>query len=189
MSRPGVQSILPNTTVNDTAAIPSVTVNNSGLSPTYSSNLDVQMEFYTRPAGTLTLGWFRKRITNYIINDVTMIEPGNDNGFEGQFEGYKILQSVNAGTAIAQGWEFAYQQQFRFLPGLLKTLRLSANFSVTNSHGDFGTTGAYRGNGEIAGFIPRTGNLAVSWDYKKFGVSMSYNYNSPLLNHFFYHSS
>ena len=124
MSRPGVQSILPNTTVNDTAAIPSVTVNNSGLSPTYSSNLDVQMEFYTRPAGTLTLGWFRKRITNYIINDVTMIEPGNDNGFEGQYAGYVLNTQENGGRGEFEGFEASLRQglrsQLTFLPEPLR---------------------------------------------------------------------
>jgi hypothetical protein len=38
--------------------------------------------------------------------------------------------------------------------------------------------GAYRGNGQVAGFIPRTGNVGLSWDYKKFGISTNYNYTS-----------
>ena len=85
---------------------------------------------------------------------------------------------MNIGTAIAQGWEFAYQQQFRFLPGLLRTLRFNANYTVINAHGDFGTQGQYLKNSQVNGFIPRTGNASFSWDYKKFGVSMSYNYTS-----------
>ena len=55
MSRPGVQTILPNTTVNDTAAQPSVTVTNGGILPSYSRNLDFGFEFYTHPAGKLEL--------------------------------------------------------------------------------------------------------------------------------------
>ncbi len=124
MSRPGVQSILPNTTVNDTATIPSVTVNNTGLLPTYSSNLDVQLEFYTRPAGTFSLGWFRKRITNYIINEVTTIEPGDDNGFEGQYAGYVLNTQDNGGRGDFEGFEASLRQGLRphltFLPETLR---------------------------------------------------------------------
>ena len=87
MSRPGIQTILPNTTVNDTATIPNVTINNTGLLPTYSQNIDAQIEYFTAAAGTLSAGWFRKKITNYIINEVTQIQPGDDNGFDGLYAG------------------------------------------------------------------------------------------------------
>jgi outer membrane receptor protein involved in Fe transport len=78
----------------------------------------------------------------------------------------------------------AYQQQFRFLPGLLRTLRVNANFTLINAHGDFGGT-TYLSNGQINGFIPRTGNLSVSWDYRKFGFSVSYNYTSQSIRNAF----
>ncbi len=110
MSRPGVQSILPNTTVNDLAVIPNVTVNNTGLSPTYSRNIDLQFELYTRPAGTVTLGVFKKTITNYIINDITNIEAGNDNGFDGQYAGYELRTQENGGKGQFEGMEVSVRQ-------------------------------------------------------------------------------
>ena len=176
--RPSLANALPTFSFSDTNQ--TVSLGNPALLPQKAKNWDASVEYYFEPSGSFSVGWFHKSIRDYIVGarETGVVDAGADNGFEGLYEGYKILQSVNAGTAVAQGFEFSYQQQFRFLPGLLKTLRLSANFSVTNSHGDFGTVGAYRGNGEIAGFIPRTGNLAVSWDYKKFGASMSYNYTS-----------
>src|SRR5205085_1589484 len=63
MSRPGVQTILPNTTVNDTAAIPNVSVNNTALKPTYSRNIDLEVELYTKSAGVITAGYFKKTVT------------------------------------------------------------------------------------------------------------------------------
>lgn len=124
MSRPGVQSILPNTTVNDTAAIPSVTVNNTGLMPTYARNFDLQFELYTRPAGTITVGWFRKKVSNYIINEVTTIEPGEDNGFEGQYAGYVLNTQDNGGRGDFEGVEVSLRQSLRphlkFAPDLLR---------------------------------------------------------------------
>jgi TonB-dependent receptor len=176
--RPSLANALPTFSFSDTNQ--TVSLGNPALLPQKAKNWDASVEYYFEPSGSISVGWFHKSIRDYIVGarETGVVETGADNGFEGLYEGYKILQSVNAGTAVAQGFEFSYQQQFRFLPGLLKTLRLSANLSITNAHGDFGTVGAYRGNGEIAGFIPRTGNVALSWDYKKFGVSMSYNYTS-----------
>ena len=124
MSRPGVQTILPNTTVNDTAAIPNVTVNNSGLLPTYSRNLDLQFELYTRPAGTLTVGWFKKKITNYIINATEVIGAGADNGFDGQYVGYELRTQDNGGTGHFEGLEISLRQglqpYLKFVPEMLR---------------------------------------------------------------------
>lgn len=124
MSRPGVQTILPNTTVNDTAAIPSVTVNNTGLLPTYSRNLDLQLELYTRPAGTVTLGWFKKTVTNYIITSQDTIQPGDDNGFEGQYAGYILNTQDNGGRGDFEGFELSVRQglqpYLKFLPELAR---------------------------------------------------------------------
>ncbi len=133
MSRPGVQTILPNTTVNDLAAIPNVTVNNTGLLPTYSRNLDLQLELYTRPAGTVTVGWFRKTITNYIINDTSLIEAGADNGFDGQFVGYELRTQENGGKGQFEGLEVSLRQglqpYLKFLPEMVRGIEVFAGYN------------------------------------------------------------
>ena len=73
---------------------------------------------------------------------------------------------------------FSYLQHFRFLPGLLRGLTLNANYSIIDTHGDYGTPGAYLGTNEIVGFIPRTANLSVSWNYLRFGARVLYNYTA-----------
>ncbi len=175
--RPSLANALPSFSFNDTNQ--TVNIGNPALLPQKAKNWDFSMEFYFEPAGSFSVGWFHKTINDFILTnrETGVVGTGADNGFDGLYEGYKIFQSLNAGTAIAQGWEFAYQQQFRFLPGLLRTLRFNANFTVINAHGDFGGT-SYLKNAQVNGFIPRTGNASFSWDYKKFGVSMSYNYTS-----------
>jgi outer membrane receptor protein involved in Fe transport len=50
--------------------------------------------------------------------------------------------------------------------------------SQITAHGDYGIVGAYLKDKEVNGFIPRTGNVSLAWDYKKFGASISYNYTS-----------
>ena len=126
------------------------------------------------------MGWFHKRIDDYIVSgkEIGIVGTGTGNGFEGQYEGYSILANSNAGTAFTQGVEFSYQQQFRFLPGLLKGLRFNGNLTQITAHGDYGIAGAYLKDKYVAGFIPRTANASLSWDYKKFGASISYNYTA-----------
>ena len=60
-----------------------------------------------------------------------------------KFQGnWTLYTSANAGTAYVQGWEFSYQQQFTFLPGLLKGLSGSLNYTIIDTHGNFGTGSA-----------------------------------------------
>lgn len=124
MSRPGVQTILPNTTVNDTATIPSVSVNNTGLLPTYARNIDLQFEYFTQSAGKLEFGWFRKTITNYIITSTDTIEPGDDNGFDGQYAGYLLNTQDNGGKGQFEGFELSGRQSLRpYLKALPELIR------------------------------------------------------------------
>ncbi|MBI5767033.1 MAG: TonB-dependent receptor [Verrucomicrobia bacterium] len=124
MSRPGVQTILPNTTVNDTAAIPSVTVNNTGLLPTYSRNLDLQLEYFPSGANKIEIGWFRKTVTNYIVNSTEVIQPGTDNGFDGQYAGYNLVTQDNGGKGQFEGVEVSVRQSLqpylKFAPEYLR---------------------------------------------------------------------
>lgn len=133
MSRPGIQTILPNTTVNDTATIPTVTVNNTALNPTYSNNYDFQLEYYTKPSGSITVGWFRKEIDNYVINETSTIEAGPDNGFDGQYAGYRLSTQDNGGAGLFEGVEVAVRQQLKpylgKLPELFQGWEVFANYT------------------------------------------------------------
>ena len=76
---------------------------------------------------------------------------------------------------MVQGWEFTYQQQFTFLPGLLKGLSASANYAILQTSGDFGGT-VSRSTNEVPGFMPRTGNLGLAWRWRNFSARYSVNY-------------
>lgn len=157
-----------------------LTFGNPALKPTRAKNWDFSAEYYFEPSSSFTVGWFYKRLDDYIVSgrEIGTVDLGVDNGFEGQYEGFTILANANAGTAFTQGLEFSYQQQFRFLPGLLRTLRFNANLTQITAHGDYGVAGAYFRNKYVNGFIPRTMNASLSWDYKKFSTSISYNYTA-----------
>ncbi|MEY2877677.1 MAG: hypothetical protein RLZZ15_57, partial [Verrucomicrobiota bacterium] len=114
MSRPGVQSILPSTTVNDTANPRTVSVNNAGLSPTYSRNIDLQLEFYPGGSNKIELGWFRKSVTNYIINERVPIVGGSaDDAFANAYGDYDLITQDNGGKGRFEGFEFGVRQNLK----------------------------------------------------------------------------
>ncbi len=189
--RAGLNEFLPAETPDE--ANQRVTINNPGLKPQTASNWDAMIEYYFEPVGSFTVGWFHKTIQDFILRgqEVGIIGSGVDNGFNGEYAGWSERTSVNAGTAVAQGWELAYQQQFTFLPGWLKGLAASANYTRLVTHGLYGGT-TYLTSRELPNFIPYTANASLSWRYRKFSTRLlynftgehitSYNATSPALN-------
>jgi TonB-dependent receptor len=175
--RPAPSNLLPGETIDETNQ--RVTVNNPALKPQTAKNWDATVEYYFEPVGSLTFGWFHKEIRDYIITgqDVGTIREGNDNGFNGDYSGWTERTSINGGTAVAQGWEFSYQQQYTFLPGLLKGLAGSFNYTWIDTHGKREGT-RYLTRREVAGFIPYAANASLTWRYRKFNARVLYNYSS-----------
>ena len=178
--RPPINSALPNETVSE--ANSTLTINNPALLPQTATNWDATLEYYFEPVGNLSVGWFHKQIKDYIVTGTNAgtIGTGADNGYNGEYPGFTRLTSANAGTAFVQGWEFIYQQQFTFLPGLLKGLGASANYSLIETHGDFGGA-VSRSTGQVPGFIPRTGNVNLSWRYGRFSSRVLYNFHGDYI--------
>ena len=172
---------MPGETPNETNANfggrSTLTINNPSLLPQTAKNWDATLEYYFEPVGNFTAGWFHKEIRDYIVSGIEsgLIATGTDNGFNGEYPGWTTLTTANAGTAIVQGWEFSYQQQFTFLPGVLKGLSGTVNYTVLDTHGDFGGTGR-RETGQVPGFVPRTANVSLSWRYRAFSTRLLVNY-------------
>ena len=162
-----------------------ITINNPALRPQYAREWDAALEYYFEPIGQFSITWFRKDIRDYIVNNIDggIVQPGTDNGYNGDYAGYQVLRTDNAGSAVCNGWEISYQQQFAFLPGILRTLGASANFTYLRTHGVFGGT-SYLGTYQVVGFIPQTGNLNVSWRYRALGVRVRTNYHGRYINAF-----
>ena len=175
--RPPLSSALPNETINENNQ--TLTINNPALLPQTASNWDATLDYYFEPVGNFSAGWFRKTIKDYIVGGVIFgtVPTGTDNGYNGEYGGFTLLRATNAGTAIVQGWEFSYQQQFTFLPGLLKGLSAMANYTILDTHGNFGGA-VNRTTGQVVGFVPRTGNASVSWRHRGFSARVLVNYAS-----------
>ena len=172
--RPGMASLAPSATVNDTAQ--TVTASNPGIGPQFSKNVDLSLEYYFKPAGLVSLGYFSKDIADYIVTtQIGTIGDGANNGFGGLYSGYTLSSTLNAGKAEVEGWEFNFIQQLTFLPGVLRGLQVSANYTKLKAKGNFGGL-TNLGTNEVAGFIPETANVTLTFNYKKFGSRLTFGH-------------
>jgi iron complex outermembrane recepter protein len=181
--RPDISNMRPGETIDETNR--RLTVSNPGIKPQTAENWDATLEYYFEPVGSLTVGWFHKSIKDFIVTnqEVGIIPGGLDNGYDGEYEGFIERTSLNSGTAIAQGWEFAYQQQLTFLPGKLRGLSASFNYSMIDTHGLRGGN-RYLNSREVAGFIPHAANASLRWSYRGLSARVLYNFTGEYISTF-----
>jgi TonB-dependent receptor len=159
IGRPSFDSIIPLDTINETAQ--TINSRNTGLRPQYSDNYDATVEYYFEPVGMVSASVFQKDISDFQFTDNSqVVQAGPDNGFGGQYEGYRITTMRNGGSARYRGLELAYQQQFTFLPGFWRGFGLYLNYTRLTTRGDYGGQSATT---QVAGFVPKTGNAAITY--------------------------
>ena len=173
--RPPFSNLVPNETPNDAAR--TITANNPALQPQFAKNWDATVEYYLKPMGLFSVGWFHKKIADYIVTgfNAGTVGTGADNGYNGEYAGYDVLTSANAGTAFVQGLEFSYRHQLTFLPHPFNGLALNANYTLLRTHGDYGGT-VYRSTRDIVGFIPKTANVDLTYKYRAFSSRVLISY-------------
>jgi len=107
-----------------------VTVGNPALKPTHANDYDLLFEHYLKSVGIIEGGWFYKDLSDPIFQIQTTPTTG-------PFTGFQQRQPINGRNAHITGVEFAWQQHFTFLPGLLRGVGVSANYSYTTSQAKF----------------------------------------------------
>ena len=178
-SRPSLSNLYPTTTVaydaSGTDGI--VTQNDPGLKPQYSKNYDVSLEYYFEPAGVLSVGYFRKDLTDFLAREIRVIGSGSDNGFGGLYSGFDLSTTSNQGKAKIRGVEFNYMQQLSMLPRPFDRLQLFANLTDLKTEGSYAS-----GAEELAKFVPRTSNVGLSYQWRAFQVRVAQRYTSAFLD-------
>jgi len=178
IARPNFRNIIPRISLNDTTLV--VTANNPALKPQMSDNFDVTLEYYFEPIGLFSVGAFLKEIDDFQFTTETVIGTGSDNGFEGQFVGYRLSTQHNGGAARVRGIEANYRQQFNFLPvRWLKGFGAYANFTYLETQGTYDS-----GIAQLAGFIPKTGNVGLTYSAYGLTARVQGNYRGSYLNSF-----
>ncbi len=202
VARPDPYQLVPYVSEDSTAATASsaatVTIGNPSLRPEHANNYDVLYEDYLRPLGLVQAGFFFKQLN---APQVATTIPGGLNlanfppGYFpvsiqnalSQYPTDAITQVTNGQNAYIYGLELSFQQHFSYLPGPLRGLGISANYSYTASRekglplrADHPTT---------IDQAPNTWKLSPTYDTKRVSVRVglaydqaslfTYNYISP----------
>ena len=182
IGRPSFGNLVPSFSVNTNTEV--VTVSNPALEPQTSENWDASIEYYFEPVGLLSANVFRKTMSGFIVDGlVGTIGSGINNGFGGDYADYDLRTSFNGGDATIDGFEFAYQQRFEFLPKPFNGLSIFANYTWLDTEGDYGeinTTPA--STSDVVNFVPEAINIGLSYSYLKFGARVTWNRTGRYLN-------
>ena len=180
-ARASFSDIYPNTTVsyNETTGLGTVQSATPELKPAYSENYDFSAEYYYEPAGVVSASYFYKDISDFIARETSVIGSGSDNGFGGDYSGFDLNATTNAGSAKVEGYELNFMHQFTWLPKPFNTLALHANYTKIKTKGSYAS-----GAEELIRFVPQTANIGVSGRYGKFEARVSYNFKDGYLQSF-----
>lgn len=180
IGRPSFADIIPSLTVNEIAETVSGT--NPGLKPHHAENIDVSLEYYFEPVGVFSVGYFHKKLTDFIFSDTHTISTGADNGFEGEYAGYTLTSTANGGFGTVKGYEINYSQQLSKLPGLISRFGVYANYTRNKTEGNYDSGGTtVQSTNEIVGFIPETGNVGISYLHRRLDLRVQWNYRGRYL--------
>ena len=198
VARPDPYQLVPYVEEDSTASPIAVTIGNPSLRPEHANNYDLLYEDYLQPLGLVQAGFFFKQIN---APQVAVTLPGGLSLSDfpagyfpasvqtvlAQYPGDAITQFTNGQNAYIYGLELSFQQHFSYLPGVLKGLGVSANYSYTASRekglplrADHPTT---------IDQAPNTWKISPTYDTKRFSARVglaydqaslfSYNYVSP----------
>jgi TonB-dependent receptor len=146
---PTITSIsIPNT--GDTVGA-TLTIGNPKLRPFYSTNFDASVEWYFAPGGLLSVAAFNKNIESFpqtILFSAplsTFLDAESLAALRAQFTNLNQLDYIDndyeatarqyrdAPGGYLRGLEISYQQDFTFLPGLLKNFGAILNYTYIKS--------------------------------------------------------
>ncbi len=184
IGRPNVGSLIPRTTVDyDNSTISS---SNPSLKPQTAKNYDLSAEYYFEPAGTISVGVFRKDLRQFIYTASGVPVPaGADNGFNGDYVGFTQTTQFNGGSARVQGLEVNFAQQFTSLPGFWAGFGAFANYTRMTTKGNYGAGNAISLTpnpvGKIAGFNPMMANAGISYIRNRVTLRLSANHRGRFL--------
>jgi TonB-dependent receptor len=160
-----------------------VTLGNPNLRAETGDNIDVLLEHYLNPFGLISVGYFYKNLTDPIVTQSFILNnfqplPTEPPGT------FTATQPINAGSAWINGVELAYLERLTFLPGPLKGLGISANYSYTTSRAS-GLPGR-SDHPRLLRDAPNTWNISPTYDMGRFSVRLGLSYNQANITSYFY---
>jgi len=180
ISRPNPGDLSPFVLDNPTAPQPPrISAGNPNLKPEHAQNFDLLVERYFQGVGLIQGGMFYKYLTGPIF-PVNITRPATDAQFPGQLES----TSINGSQAHVGGVEASWQQQLKFLPGLLNGMGVRANYSYTTSRASFpsSTVPARTDRPALIRQGPGNWNFDATYDKKGISARMGLSHNDAYID-------
>lgn len=165
-SRPNISELVPKQDVSQD--LERVTIGNPDLKPAYAHNLDLLFEQYLSNVGIISGGVFYKHIDKF-----QYLSEGTLHDANSQYNGWKVIQSKNGDAAKVYGAEITLNTSLAFLPGFLKNLMFTSNYTFIHSKA---VTDQERGSLRLPGQAKHTANFALAYSTKRFTVQAAMNY-------------
>jgi TonB-dependent receptor len=195
IARPDPYQLVPYATEDSTASPVALTIGNPSLRPTTANNYDLLYEKFLHPLGMFQAGFFFKQIA---APEVTITIPGGINPADlppgalppslvpvvEQYPGDAITLDINGENAYVYGFETAYQQHWSNLPGVLKGLGMSANFTYTASQ-EKGLP-LRTDHPALQRQTPYSWNIGPTYDTKHLSLRMGIAYNGTDIYQYYY---
>ena len=151
---------------------------NPDLDPFESMNLDLSAEYYFSEFGIVSAAVFYKDIENPIFDDSVTLENVT---FEGQdFRELEISRPANADSGEILGIEFAYQQEFTFLPAPFDGLGFSGSLTLVDS--ELNVPGREDEDLPFLGQSDTLYSIALSYQKGRFDAVLAYDFASSYLD-------
>jgi TonB-dependent receptor len=187
LSRPNPQDIAQAVTYS-TIGSPGITQNtvtlgNPNLKAETADSVDLLVEHYLNPFGMISAGYFYKNLTNPIVQNQFFVNNFSPNPLIAP-QTFLATQPINAGSAWLNGVEFAYLEHLSFLPGALKGLGISANYSYVNSRVS-GLPGR-SDHPRLLREAPNTWNISPTYDLGRVSIRLGLSYNQANISSYAY---
>ncbi len=180
VARPDPGQLIPYVTEDDTASPIALTIGNPSLKPEHANNYDLLYERYLHPLGMFQAGGFFKQLTSpeILLTGVpASLVPASMQSIVTQYNGTgdAITMYVNGENAYVYGFETAYQQHWTRLPGALRGLGVSANYTYTASQLK-GIAGLRNDHPALQRQTPNSWNLGPTYDTKRISLRVGLQY-------------
>jgi TonB-dependent receptor len=175
IARPNFQDIAPYQSFDPTVSNFPVTAGNPNLLPTHAQNFDLLAEHYFGSLGMIQGGVFYKSLTDPIYFVDTIVPPGFPNAGLGE------VAPINGPNAHIVGFEAAWQQRLKFMPGALNGMGVSANYGYTSSRASFPVGAGRTDHPTLLRTAPNNWNFDVTYDKKGVSARMGLTHNDANL--------
>lgn len=178
ISRPDPQYLTASRSIDASTFPPTVTVGNPALIPEHANDVDVLYERFLQPIGLIRGGFFYKNLSDPIVSQLK--GPGPDPVCTAaNLTTCYVSQATNAGSAYIAGLEFSFQQHLSYLPGLLGSIGIDANYSWATSQATNVNPGNRTDKPALLRQAPNTWNISPSYDRGRLSVRGGVSYNGP----------